>query len=284
MSNFLINEGGIEIRGSWNDTNPLYPTLKFSEPTKWDGYLMLKENGSFYLYAGDGTTLGTLNAANGVFTRGVSGLSTTNNKTGCSILARGTSYYPSVGFEYGNYGANIQIRGEGDFRFVNSDGINASNITAGVITGNKVYNAVWNDYAEAFEKKEETFAEAGDIIGLAEGKEEWYEPATNKNAVVVGVYSDTYGHLIGGEPTGVSGEMCDMSKYVPVGLAGRVYVKVQGNICKGDYICTSDIAGIGKKYESGIDKSSHIVGISLEDKTDNVVSKIKMFISHGGGR
>lgn len=66
------------------------------------------------------------------------------------------------------------------------------------IRGEKVYNTVWNDYAEFFERGCET--EPGDIIALDEtSNKEVYIKASKNSKVIVGVHSDTFGHLIGGK-------------------------------------------------------------------------------------
>ena len=135
------------------------------------------------------------------------------------------------------------------------------NITAtGTITGSKVYNAVWNDYAEWFEKEDltEEFT-PGDIC------------AWNKNGVtkakhlndkkVVGVVSNSYGHILGGE------NLKDMEdnkeKFVPIGLKGRVKCKVIGPVEVGDLITTSNLEGIGIVDNNC--PTNSIVGKALEN-------------------
>ena len=60
------------------------------------------------------------------------------------------------------------------------------------------FQAVQTDYAEFFEHGEET--EAGDVIALNENSsEERYLKATKWSKLVVGVHSDQFAHLIGGE-------------------------------------------------------------------------------------
>ena len=138
---------------------------------------------------------------------------------------------------------------------------------AGTITGSAVYNAVWNDYAEFFPRGEET--EPGDIIMLdLDSDEEVYVKAHGKNARVVGVHSDTYGHLIGGEknPDGTDFVEYNIAKFIPVGLAGRVKTKCTGNIKKGDYIVLSDISGVGRAYNESTDTILDIIGIACETK------------------
>ena len=146
-------------------------------------------------------------------------------------------------------------------------------ITAtGNITGAKVYNAVWNDYAEWFEKADldETF-EPGDVcvwtgtgVTKSNSAEDWN---------VVGVVSDTYGHIIGGE------ELEDMEdnnkKFVPIALVGRVRVKVIGRVYMGDTIVSySD--GVG--YADNHTTPNAIIGKALESSDDKGIKKILMLV------
>ena len=156
-------------------------------------------------------------------------------------------------------------------------------ITAtGTITGSLTYNAVWNDYAEYFPRGENT--EPGDIIALNDSNDpkELYVRATRNSLRVVGVHSDTFGHIIGGEaPTDTKTNFKEYNKdkYIPVGLIGRVDVKVIGKVTKGAFIVPSDIPGVGKIYDPEYDAKDHIVGYLVEsDNLDNVVRRLKMKI------
>lgn len=142
------------------------------------------------------------------------------------------------------------------------------------IRGEKVYNAVWNDYAEFFERGCET--EPGDIIALDEtSNKEVYIKASKNSKVIVGVHSDTFGHLIGGDNPTDDKDFFEynIKKYIPVGLIGRVKVKINGNISKGDRI-TIDDNGIGKKAYN----ENNIIGICLENKFNEEVGLVKMLI------
>jgi hypothetical protein len=144
--------------------------------------------------------------------------------------------------------------------------------TLGTITAKgKVYNAVWNDYAEFFEKGEET--EVGDIIALdLSSDEERYVKASKENPTVVGVHSDTYGHILGGEGTL---EECQKT-HIPVGLVGRVKTKIVGKIKKGEHVVLSDIQGVGKAYCSDINNPLDIIGVAIESSDDEDVKLIKI--------
>ena len=120
---------------------------------------------------------------------------------------------------------------------------------AGTVTGTRVYNAYYNDYAEYFERGGET--SKGDIIALDEtASDEKYVKATDKSKCVVGVQSEEFAQIIGGETTeqGTFDVAKNLIKYIPVALMGRVHVKVKGAVSLGDLIVPSDEAGVGKSY------------------------------------
>lgn len=172
-----------------------------------------------------------------------------------------------------------------DTKFNVSGGTISGNVNVtGTLNATKTYNAVWNDYAELFERGEET--EVGDIIALDENSDkERYIKATNESKVIVGVHSDTFAHLIGGEnPTnGEDFYEYNIKKFIPVGLAGRVKVKVIGPVKKGDHIIASDISGVGASMQQHVDKygfwaGEACIGRSLEDKNTEDIGLIKILI------
>ena len=144
---------------------------------------------------------------------------------------------------------------------------------AGTITGSKVFNAIWNDYAEFFEKGEDT--QPGDIIALDEESEtEQYIKATEASRCIVGVHSNTFGHILGSDAKSIKDAM---KTHIPVGLAGRVYVKFLGIAKKGTKVVPSHIPGVGRPKKK-TDTNDKIVGYLLEDSTSNTVSLLKMKI------
>ena len=107
----------------------------------------------------------------------------------------------------------------------------------GYLYASRVYNAYYNDYAEFFEKGEEL--EPGDVICKNQMKNKYIKSYNQYDKQVVGVYSDSYGHCLGG--TGADNE----ENFIPVGLAGRVDVKVCGLVQEGDLLVSSRFPGIG---------------------------------------
>lgn len=113
---------------------------------------------------------------------------------------------------------------------------------SGEVHATRVWEAVYNDYAELYEKSNvDEFLEPGDVIALQrDGK---YGKCIERNSnLVVGVYSDTYGQLLGGEKELTKEE--NLRKYIPVGLSGRVYVKcITADTLPGDLLVASEFAG-----------------------------------------
>ena len=147
----------------------------------------------------------------------------------------------------------------------------------GVAKFSKCYGAVYNDYAEFFPRGE--YTEPGDIIALdLSSDKESYIKATNKSSIIAGVHSDEYAMIIGGDQYDNSDDYIkhNLKKYIPVGLCGRVYVKVIGNVDIGDYIIPSDIPGVGK---SSKEYSNLSVGRVIESSnSNNNIHKVRIII------
>lgn len=146
----------------------------------------------------------------------------------------------------------------------------------GVLTASRVVNAQYNDYAEFFERGEET--EAGDIIALdLSSDEERYVKATPRNRVIVGIHSDEYAHIIGGENGKTLEE--NLKNFIPVALAGRVHVKVSGVVYKGDRIVISNgMPGIGIALTNNSTSNKQVIGIALENKYNLDIGKIRLLL------
>ena len=146
----------------------------------------------------------------------------------------------------------------------------------------KTYGAVWNDYAELFPRAEgddETTTEPGDLIAYDyAGTKEGYRRATDADDFVVGVYTDEFAHLIGGDmPQGDMNLLeYNLPRYIPVSLAGRVWVNLKpGTVAKcGQYVIPSDIPGKGIVQDK---RSENSVGRIVALDLDNNRARIKVF-------
>lgn len=152
----------------------------------------------------------------------------------------------------------------------------------GYTYASRQYSAVYNDYAEWFPRGEDT--EPGDIIALDINSDtEQYIKATINDKKIVGVHSNEYANLIGGEelPKDCKEEFYDynLKKYIPVGLVGRCRVKVIGPVSKGDDIIPTDIPGVGRAWNESTDSDRLLrksVGFAVESSTDPAVKLIRV--------
>lgn len=141
----------------------------------------------------------------------------------------------------------------------------------GYFYATRVYNAVYNDFAEYFEKGDKT-VEPGDVVVCSDENDNEYVKSNGAyNNLVVGVCSDSYGHILGGE-----GKESDDDNFIPLGLSGRVRVKVIGDIKKGDLLVTSDIPGVAMKSDKYVPGT--VIGKALESHTGHQINRIKMLI------
>lgn len=135
---------------------------------------------------------------------------------------------------------------------------------SGTLTAPTVIGAKWNanDLAELFATNMDI--PVGYIVMLdLSSKEEKYTIAVKGKGPLVGVVSDEYGFLLGGEPR---------EGYVPVSLTGRVNVFIHGTIRAGEAVTISDIPGIA--IAAGID--DEVIGIAVETKKTDGIGKVRI--------
>ena len=146
------------------------------------------------------------------------------------------------------------------------------NPSTGNISANKVYNAVYNDYAEWFEKDDynDTF-DSGDVcIWTGNGVIKSFQ---DNDTAVVGVVSNSYGHILGGEK--IQNMENNNKKFVPIVLAGRVKFKVMGIVQIGDIL----VAGKdGFAIVNNEAKPNMIIGKALETSYNPGGKRIQMLI------
>jgi len=156
--------------------------------------------------------------------------------------------------------------------------ITGNGVFGGTITASQVFNAVYNDYAEYFLKEGEL--EAGDIVVRVDSDKEVYTKSTEAlSNAVVGVYSDDYAQCIGGDLENAGNPEEQEKKYAPIGMAGRVKVKVVGAVKRNQLIVSSDIAGVGKAIDSKEYVAGTVIGKAMENYDGSEgVKRIKMLI------
>lgn len=143
----------------------------------------------------------------------------------------------------------------------------------GYMYTNRLYGAVWNDYAEYFEKGDTI--EPGDVVELDMNSEEerYIKTTESYSSNVVGVCSDEYGQCLGG-----NGDGHDEENFAPIGLAGRVRVKLIGKAKKGDLLTSSSIPGVAMVANPDVDTRGRIIGKCLENKETEDIQRTRMLI------
>lgn len=155
--------------------------------------------------------------------------------------------------------------------------VSGSMNVSGYISATRVYNAVWNDYAELMKKDNENdILDEGTVICKVPGKDAYSASDFQRKRLVVGVVTERYGHLLGGDSE-LSLED-NLQKYVPVSLAGRVPVKVVPNVPieEGDLLTVSIVKG--RATSDPYPEQGTVIGKALES-TDGTKDKILMQIA-----
>lgn len=127
----------------------------------------------------------------------------------------------------------------------------------GYFYATRVYNAVYNDLAEFIYAEEES--QPGDVLCWNEEGVKKSDKRARKD--VIGVHSDTFGYALGAD---------NKEDKVPIGLAGRVKVRLAGKVKKGDELVSyKDGKAIKANLFERVFKRSTIIGKALENGKKN---------------
>lgn len=127
----------------------------------------------------------------------------------------------------------------------------------GYLYATRIYNAVYNDYAECFDNTDLDYDKVKNrIVEITD--DDKVRLGSNNSIRVVGVVSDSYGHMLGGTE-----EEIENGKKIPVGIAGKLYVDSKDIV---------DINNIGKFV--GSDDEGYAKVLDDNFKSGTVVGKI----------
>ncbi|WP_368292868.1 hypothetical protein [Dehalobacter sp. TBBPA1] len=141
---------------------------------------------------------------------------------------------------------------------------------SGYFYATRVYNAVYNDYAEYF-LKDDFLLEKNDVVCLNPDGKGYIKSRFAYDPLVVGVYSNCFAQCVGGK-----GDGNDERDFASVGVSGRVPVKVIGIVKKGDLLVASDIPGVAMASEHYIPGT--VIGKAQGDKNDLEIGLVFMLI------
>jgi len=139
----------------------------------------------------------------------------------------------------------------------------------------KVYNAIWNDYAEGFEYHSLETPQPGLVYKQTSGG----LMRTDKRAekATIGVYSDTAGMIMGSQD--LMTETNPKGTKIPIGLAGKVKVTTCDIVEIGDLLVSGENGWARKaNFFDKIFRQDRIIGKVLEAKSSPKIEKIWMLI------
>lgn len=138
----------------------------------------------------------------------------------------------------------------------------------GDLTATRVFNAVYNDYAELYRKDDtDENISPGDVIELNPETGNYRKCKTAKSKLVVGICSDSYGYIVGGELGTIEDNLIS---YIPVGISGRVYANTDDETCEPGDLVMSTNEGKVATYKNVVTK---VNGVLDDDKTGRVLGK-----------
>jgi hypothetical protein len=205
----------------------------------------------------------------------------TGIKTDNYYYANGSPFNPTGTYNNGNVfdyltGSNAIVQFSGNIApgRVTTQVITAgANTTAGNITGNWTltagsrFNATYADLAERFEA--DAYYDAGTVVEMGGDKEitaVQYELSED----VFGVVSDTAAYLM-------NAGAGDDNTHPPIAVGGRVKVKVDGIVKKGQRLVSAG-NGIARAAKSGEATAFNIIGRALENKTTTGTGVVEAFV------
>jgi hypothetical protein len=211
---------------------------------------------------GNITSVGTLSSLSvtGTITSSniVTGLGTGNDFGTGAFQALGNgatnTIFPTVGFHQpAAYASSIQLRGAADFRFYAQGAASFANVTANIFTGTAT-NARYADLAEKY--RSDADYEPGTVVEFG-GDSEVTVSTQDSSRRIAGVVSTNPAHLMN--------SILESEFTIDLALAGRVPVKVQGAVRKGDMLVS---AGNGRARAEADPKLGSVIGKALENFTD----------------
>lgn len=149
--------------------------------------------------------------------------------------------------------AGLVVSGDINNPSISGDSLNTISHLGVTISGGRVYNSTYNDFAETFEKNDESeIASPGMLIALNPDTGKYEICNGYENNCVVGVQSNSYAYLAGGNRINNTQDIIDLeNEYFTVAVSGKVWVNVvtededclNCHIKPGDLLTSSAIKG-----------------------------------------
>lgn len=164
-------------------------------------------------------------------------------------------------------GGGLSIHGDVNNPTLAGDNNNEINHLGITLVHGRVYSASYNDYAETYEKADPMQEAIPGMVVMLDPETEKYkicdEPESN---LVVGVISNNYGMLIGGQTIQTVedqqnsiNQLCEFH----IGVSGKVPVIIDGDVKPGDLLVSSDIKGHARSITFNYARKGTVLGKAL---------------------
>lgn len=168
-------------------------------------------------------------------------------------------------------GGGLSIHGDLNNPTLMGDGNNTVNHLGITLVNGRVYSGTYNDYAETYEKADETEeAVTGMVVALDPDSGKYTICKEAQSSLVVGVISDNYGMLLGGKTLDNWEDQYRSVNQLDafnIGVSGKLVVNVDREVRPGDLLVSSAIAGLATKMNQFIPGT--IIGKALS-RTEKV--------------
>ena len=142
-----------------------------------------------------------------------------------------------------------------------------ANLQVGTLTGTAT-QAQYADLAEMYESDEAL--EVGDVVEIG-GEKEITKSKTALSNKVFGVVSENPAYLMNAD--------ADEGTHFPIALAGKVEIKVTGEVRKGDRLASSAIPGVAQAVADDDATAFNVVARALQDKYNSNTETIMCVIN-----
>ena len=142
-----------------------------------------------------------------------------------------------------------------------------ANLQVGTLTGTAT-QAQYADLAEMYESDEAL--EVGDVVEIG-GEKEITRSKTALSNKVFGVVSENPAYLMNAD--------ADEGTHFPIALAGKVEIKVTGEVRKGDRLASSAIPGVAQAVADDDATAFNVVARALQDKYNSNTETIMCVIN-----
>lgn len=234
--------------------------LRLGDVNKYIEYL----SGSFKVVSNQSTSIKVEDSVNHSYSEMFnSGLITLQSRNSSSAAA-------GIKFQGNGSSTSVLLSNQYNTKILKLTGNFVVDGDVSTVNGGRVFNAVYNDYAENYYKDNVMeIVEPGDIICVDDKTQKYRKVREISDLkLVVGVCSDTYGFLLGGDENMSKEQMA--LEYIPVGVSGRVYVKTDDQDILPGNLLKSDVNAKAVRAYASCDRGC-IIGKALESPKNGKV-------------